>query len=171
MKNALSDPEILAFTRLIEEREDLKVTHPLRYLFWEATLRCNLECRHCGSDCTRDNQSKPREISSELMKKELVDISKHYPADQITFVIIGGEPLVREDIIDVGAFSAELGYYWGITTNGMLLDRKNVSALKEAKLKTISVHQGRALGSLSCCRCLGLHCRTIECLNLRLPQP
>ena len=26
--------------------------HPLRQLFWECTLRCNLKCRHCGSDCT-----------------------------------------------------------------------------------------------------------------------
>lgn len=25
--------------------------HPLRQLFWECTLRCNLHCRHCGSDC------------------------------------------------------------------------------------------------------------------------
>ena len=30
--------------QLIEE-------HPLRQLFWESTLRCNLHCRHCGSDC------------------------------------------------------------------------------------------------------------------------
>ena len=25
--------------------------HELRTLFWECTLRCNLRCRHCGSDC------------------------------------------------------------------------------------------------------------------------
>ena len=25
--------------------------HPLRSLFWECTLRCNMSCRHCGSDC------------------------------------------------------------------------------------------------------------------------
>ena len=25
--------------------------HPLRQLFWESTLRCNMKCRHCGSDC------------------------------------------------------------------------------------------------------------------------
>ena len=26
--------------------------HRLTTLFWECTLRCNLKCRHCGSDCT-----------------------------------------------------------------------------------------------------------------------
>ena len=25
--------------------------HRLDTLFWECTLRCNLSCRHCGSDC------------------------------------------------------------------------------------------------------------------------
>ena len=25
--------------------------HELRTLFWECTLRCNVSCRHCGSDC------------------------------------------------------------------------------------------------------------------------
>ena len=25
--------------------------HELNYLFWECTLRCNLQCLHCGSDC------------------------------------------------------------------------------------------------------------------------
>ena len=25
--------------------------HELHQLFWECTLRCNLNCVHCGSDC------------------------------------------------------------------------------------------------------------------------
>ena len=28
--------------------------HPLTYFFWECTLRCNLHCQHCGSDCVAD---------------------------------------------------------------------------------------------------------------------
>ena len=28
--------------------------HRLDTLFWECTLRCNLSCRHCGSDCRVD---------------------------------------------------------------------------------------------------------------------
>lgn len=33
--------------------DNLIKEHPLRQLFWECTLRCNLHCRHCGSDCKR----------------------------------------------------------------------------------------------------------------------
>ena len=25
----------------------------LQQVFWECTLRCNLNCRHCGSDCRK----------------------------------------------------------------------------------------------------------------------
>lgn len=32
---------------------DLQKEHPLKQLFWECTLRCNLHCRHCGSDCKK----------------------------------------------------------------------------------------------------------------------
>ena len=32
--------------------------HRLRQLFWECTLRCNLNCRHCGSDCRSEAMQK-----------------------------------------------------------------------------------------------------------------
>ena len=35
--------------------ENLKREHPLRGLFWECTLRCNMACRHCGSDCFKES--------------------------------------------------------------------------------------------------------------------
>jgi radical SAM protein with 4Fe4S-binding SPASM domain len=123
----------------IDRKEKLKRTTPLQYLFWESTLRCNLSCLHCGSDCVRNDSTHAQEIDGALIKRELRSIAKHYPPNNCTFAIIGGEPLVREDILDVGAFSADLGYNWGITTNGMLLGRSMIARLKQARLKTISV--------------------------------
>ena len=35
-------------------RKNESKLHKLNYIFWEATLRCNLSCIHCGSDCKRD---------------------------------------------------------------------------------------------------------------------
>ena len=29
--------------------------HRLNYILWECTLRCNLSCLHCGSDCKKDS--------------------------------------------------------------------------------------------------------------------
>ena len=33
-------------------RKNETKVHELNYLFWDCTTRCNLACRHCGSDCT-----------------------------------------------------------------------------------------------------------------------
>ncbi len=133
------DLKVQALEAFIDRKERLKKSTPLQYLFWESTLRCNLSCLHCGSDCVRNDASTSQEISADLVKRELRSIAQHYVPQNCTFAIIGGEPLVREEIIDVGAFAAGLGYNWGITTNGMLLSRSVIKRLKEAHLKTISV--------------------------------
>ena len=44
------DQRVEQLERFIQRKEELRSTHPLRYLFWEATLRCNMQCLHCGSD-------------------------------------------------------------------------------------------------------------------------
>jgi MoaA/NifB/PqqE/SkfB family radical SAM enzyme len=131
--------KIKALENFINQKKHLKTSHPLRYLFWEATLRCNLNCLHCGSDCVRDNSTAINEIGVDLIKNELKEIVRYYSSDRITFAIIGGEPLIRKDVINVGAFAAELGYKWGITTNGMLLSSKIIKKLKDANLSTISI--------------------------------
>lgn len=133
------DQKVSALEAFIERKERLKQTTPLKYLFWESTLRCNLACLHCGSDCVRDDSTQAREIGADLVRRELSSIAKYYPPRNCTFAIIGGEPLLRPDIIEAGAFSAELGYSWGITTNGMLLNKNMIRRLKEAGIKTISV--------------------------------
>lgn len=125
--------------RFIAGKQRLAAEHPLRYLFWEATLRCNLACRHCGSDCLRDNSTRARELPPEAIKQELTRIAKVCDPRGVTLAIIGGEPLIRPDIEEVGAFAAELGFAWGITTNAMLLGPERLASLKAAGLSTISV--------------------------------
>lgn len=141
MNNQCLDNNLVTnLVSFIEHKKYLRDTHPLKYLFWESTLRCNLSCLHCGSDCVKDNSTKSKELEVDVIKKELVEIAKYYNPREITFAIIGGEPLVRiDDVVDVGASAAKLGYYWGITTNGMFLNQKNIDKLKKANLKTISV--------------------------------
>ena len=125
--------------RFVASKAGLCDEHPLRYLFWESTLRCNLSCRHCGSDCLRDDSTRDRELSPESIKRELAAIAGVYDPRAITLAIIGGEPLVRSDIEEVGRFAASLGYAWGITTNAMLLDAPRLALLKAAGLSTVSV--------------------------------
>ena len=127
--------QLLNFVETLEEK--IK-THPLRYLLWEPTLRCNLDCLHC-SNHAHPNHTQNNELTTQEIKTELYDIAQHYDAKSITFIATGGEPLMREDIIDVGSYAHELGYRWGITTNGIQLSKSKVKVLKEASLGSIAV--------------------------------
>jgi len=90
--------------------------HELTYLFWECTLRCNLHCLHCGSDCTADNEAK--ELPFEDFLKAIQPLKKAFKRDSITVAITGGEPLLREDLPQCGLELRKNGFRWGIVTNG-----------------------------------------------------
>lgn len=87
--------------------------HELNYLFWECTLRCNLACRHCGSDCFVS--SKDQDMPLEDFLKALDTIPKQ---DRLTVVLTGGEPLLRPDIDKIGKEIRHRGYNWSMVSNG-----------------------------------------------------
>jgi radical SAM enzyme (rSAM/lipoprotein system) len=92
--------------------------HELEYLFWECTQRCNLKCRHCGSDCTSNTEIKDMPFNDFL--NAITPIKNKFKRDSITVVITGGEPLLRNDLVDCGIRLRENGFRWGIVTNGFL---------------------------------------------------
>ena len=118
-------------------RERLKLLHPLRQLFWECTLRCNLSCLHCGSDCKKETRQS--EMPLELFLPVLDEIKAHQPKVKTLVLTVGGEPLMRKDIVECGRAITQKGFYWGMVTNGHLLDARMMQALSEAGLRTIAV--------------------------------
>ncbi|MBN2651846.1 MAG: TIGR04133 family radical SAM/SPASM protein [Spirochaetales bacterium] len=109
----------------------------LNYLFWETTLRCNLNCRHCGSDCMVDSSVNDMPVEDFLAVLE--EISTQYNPKTITTVITGGEPLMRKDLAECGRKIAQLGYPWGIVTNGFLLDQTRFDQLLASGLRCITI--------------------------------
>lgn len=109
--------------------------HILNYLFWECTLKCNLNCLHCGSDCTK--QSGIKDMPAEDFIKVLDNI-KENNIKYLTVCITGGEPLLRKDLEEVGIEIKKHGYYWGIVTNALLLTPERFSSLMNAGLTSIS---------------------------------
>ena len=70
--------------------------HPLRQLFWECTLRCDLKCRHCGSDCKMQDASK--DMPREDFLRVLDSIARKTDPHKVFVIISGGEPLMRTDL-------------------------------------------------------------------------
>lgn len=109
----------------------------LTYLFWEATLRCNLRCRHCGSSC--EAHSPVRELATDEVRATLDTIAEDFDARRIFVSITGGEPLMRGDLVPVVAHMTKLGMRSCIVSNGTLLDDARAHALHDAGMHTISI--------------------------------
>lgn len=116
-----------------------KVTeHRLRTLFWECTLRCNLACRHCGSDCCVDPDlpDMPLEDFLRVLDEE---VTPHVNPADVLIIFSGGEVLMRDDLECAGAEVTRRGYAWGMVTNGMALTEKRFRSLRDAGLRSVSV--------------------------------
>ena len=105
--------------------------HNLTYLFWECTLRCNFNCVHCGSDCTKENVVS--DMPKEDFLKILADIRPHVNPHKTMVVITGGEPLVRKDLEETGREIHNMEYPWGFVTNGWGLSQERLDALLNRK--------------------------------------
>lgn len=111
--------------------------HVLTQLFWECTLRCNLRCRHCGSDC-KVQETVPDMPFSDFAKA-LDSIASHTDPHKVCIIITGGEPLVRQDLEACGRAIYAKGFPWGMVTNGFLLTEERFLGLRRAGLHSITV--------------------------------
>lgn len=121
-----------------EYRKSLSQKPMLKNLFWETTLRCNARCKHCGSRAGEQTKLTD-ELRTEEIKNAFKSISEKYDASKILINVTGGEPLVRDDLFEVMKYASDLGYKWGMTTNGILINDEIISKMKETKMGTVSI--------------------------------
>ena len=119
-------------------RSNMKVLHPLQQLFWESTLRCNVHCLHCGSDCV-SSVTQPDMPSADFLKVIDEQITPHVNPHEVMIIISGGEPLMRKDLEDVGRALYDRGYPWGMVTNGLALTPERFVALRKAGLRSLTI--------------------------------
>lgn len=127
MSDSLSIRKRLALEIFRKIQKNRKRLHPLNQLFWECTLRCNLHCKHCGSDCkkTADEQDMP---AGDFLR--VIDsITPHVNPNKVNIIITGGEPLMRDDLEEVGLELYDRGYPWGLVSNGLLLSPQRLDSL------------------------------------------
>jgi radical SAM enzyme (rSAM/lipoprotein system) len=111
--------------------------HQLRYLFWECTLRCNLHCRHCGSDCRTDSGFP--DMPAADFYRVLDSLAGSIDPHETMLVLTGGEPLLRGDLEECGREFYRREFPWGLVTNGMLLTEKKLDGLLASGLRSLTV--------------------------------
>ena len=118
-------------------QDDVIAEHPLRQLFWECTMRCNLHCRHCGSDCKQTALAP--DMPKEVFGKVLDSVAAKTDPHKVMINITGGEPLMRPDLEDCGRMIYQKGFPWGMVTNGFALTPERYRRLLQCGLRAMTI--------------------------------
>lgn len=127
----------LAFKLYQKHKANETARHQLSYLMWECTLRCNLGCKHCGSDCHKNMSQLDMPLDDFL---RVVDsITPHVNTHKTMIVITGGEPLMRTDLEKCGRELYKREYPWGIVSNGLAMTAERLDSLIAAGLRSVTI--------------------------------
>ena len=112
-------------------------------IYFEATRLCNLQCSVCmtgSNEAPRVRASRKQELSFEEIR-DLVLL----PAKRLGVIAVGwsgGEFLLRKDAFDLLRLTVDLGYQCKICSNGELLNRERLEAIKEATRGKVTIALG-----------------------------
>ena len=119
---------------ILESGKRLVDSKPLQCSLY-VTDRCNLDCAYC----TEYDNSRPHPSLDDLKKW----IWKIRELGTMRIALVGGEPLVHPDIVEIVRYCRELGFATSLTTNGFLLTRKLVAELEDAGLQVLQISVDR----------------------------
>ncbi len=116
-------PEFLQFSA---------VNRPL--VVWNTTNRCNLKCKHCYIE------AEDKAYSSELTTDEAVTFIHDLAEMRVPVLLFsGGEPIIRQDIYELGKLAGELGLRPVISSNGTLITDEIAKRIVAAGFKYVGV--------------------------------
>jgi heme b synthase len=106
----------------------------VKWLAWEITGRCNLNCIHCRS--SSDMGSDQGDFSLEEAKTFIDELTSFATP---VVVLSGGEPLMREDVFDIAAYGTSKGLRMAMATNGALVNDEICDKIKASGIRIVSL--------------------------------
>ncbi len=97
----------------------------------ELTYRCNLNCIHCYCKGSED-----RELTTGEWKKILDEIQKE---GCLWLCLTGGEPLIRDDFLEIYSYAKAKGFIITIFTNGQLFTEKIIDYFQKSPPGAIEI--------------------------------
>jgi len=95
---------------------------------FELTFSCDFHCLYCYSDCYNNPEDIKRELSTNQVKAIL---DKVYQAGCLWLCFTGGDPLKREDFLEIYSYAKEKGFIITIFTNAYSLTKTIADFLKD----------------------------------------
>jgi MoaA/NifB/PqqE/SkfB family radical SAM enzyme len=96
----------------------------LKWLAFEVTPKCNLNCIHCRTNASSNLQEI---LTYKQITKTINEIDKRFKP---VLVLTGGEPLLRADIFEIASFAKSKNWRIGLATNGTLVDETTAIKIK-----------------------------------------
>ena len=104
-----------------------------RQAVWELTLKCNMNCLHCGS---KAGKSRERELTLD----ECMDIAQQLIDMGLKLItLIGGEIFYKKDWEKIARKFVDNGVYTNIITNGYNLGDEQYRQIKESGIKQVGI--------------------------------
>jgi heme d1 biosynthesis radical SAM protein NirJ len=103
-------------------------------VIWNLIRRCNLTCKHCYSISA--DQDFPNELNTETIFKTMDDLRDFGVP---VLILSGGEPLLHPDIFKISAYAKEKGFYVGLSTNGTMIDERNIQQIVDADYNYVGI--------------------------------
>jgi len=103
----------------------------------ETTARCNLNCRHCYINLPAAERTA---VTRELSLDEIRDIvDEAVSLGALWCLVTGGEPLVRDDFLEIYLYLKRKGLLVTVFTNATLVSKEHIDLLKRFPPRDIEV--------------------------------
>ena len=104
-------------------------------VIWETTQACDLACQHCRADAREHRDS--GELSTEEAMRMMRDVRRF---GRPLFVLTGGDPLKRPDVVELVQYGASIGLRMAMTPSGTpLMTPTVIHRLARAGLSRLAV--------------------------------
>ena len=136
-ESSISNEEFLSITREKYYRA-IEGAMPM-FAWFSLTEECNLHCRYCFTDA-RICAKRPEGAKGELSTGQVFDILDNVSEAGTTAIqFAGGEPLLRDDLVEIISYAVGKNIYTALNTNGTLVEEGIVSELSRAGLAQVKV--------------------------------
>jgi len=143
VQNFMCDLRALLMGCVKEDQERKAIEYiPYRRYFYKypilsevaITYRCNAACLFCYANCPRKEVEELRTDEAKIILKKIKEEAK---VPSVSFT--GGEPTLREDLLQLITYARENGLRVNLISNGLIIDEAYARELKRAGLNSAQI--------------------------------